>query len=214
MQQRAIIFDFDGTLADSFDHVLSFLLTQAGRSRGDISEEELQHLHGLSMRDLAIAVGVPFWKLPVVFFRGRRVMARRMHNTSLFDGIEDVLRDLKRQHYTLYIISSNSRRNIRRFLVEHGLSDTFKRVYGSVGWFGKGRILKKVLRSQHLPPESTAYVGDEVRDMIGAKYAGMLTVAVNWGFASEENLLFYNPTVLVRTPAELQHFFEGLSNEL
>ena len=214
MQKRAIIFDFDGTIADSFDYVLEFLLKQAGRQHQVITAEQKTALRGLSMKDLALAVGVPHWKLILVYFRGKQFMTKRMRSTPLFTDVEGVLHDLKSQHYTLYIISSNSKRNIRRFLVEHGLGDTFARVYGNAGWFGKGGVLKKVLQSQKLPAESTAYVGDEVRDVVGAQNAGMLSVAVSWGFSSEEALLAHSPTVLIRKPKELQHFFSGLSNEV
>ena len=201
---NAIIFDFDGTIADSFDQVLQFLCTQAGREPTSFTEVEIEKLRGLSMRELAVEVGVPTWKLPLVYWRGKKFFAKNVHTMQAFAGMSDALAQLHREKYKLYIISSNNRRNINRFITQHGLSNYFVKVYGNAGWFGKSSILKKTVRRHRLNAASTIYVGDEVRDIVAAKMAGMPSVAVAWGFGSEEQLLKYGPTVLVRTPEELK----------
>lgn len=201
---NAVIIDFDGTLADSFDHVLDFLLRQTGRQLSDLPVEEREKLKDLSMKDLALHVGIPLWRLPFVYFEGRAKLTKRMHATPIFPGMEEVLAALRAEQYQLFIMSSNSKRNINRFLAEHGLGGYFTHVYGSAGWFGKGPSLKKALKRNHLEPSKTVYVGDEVRDVVAAQIAGMPSMAVNWGFSSDEALLKHNPTILVRTPLELQ----------
>lgn len=201
---NAVIIDFDGTIADSFEQVLGFLLHQTGRQLSDLTALEREQLKYLSMKDLALKVGIPVWRLPFVYFRGKSHLTRHMHKTPIFAGMEEVLAALHAEHYQMFIMSSNSRRNINRFLAEHGLGGYFKRVYGNAGWLGKGPALRKALKQNKLDPSKTVYVGDEVRDVIGAQIAGMPSVAVNWGFSSDADLLKYNPTIVVRTPAELQ----------
>ncbi len=202
---NAVIIDFDGTIADSFGQILEFLLKEAGHSGpSDLTPEQMTALKGLPMKDLALRVGIPAWRLPFVYFKGRASLSKHMHNTPIFTGMDEVLANLRAEHYELFIISSNSKRNINRFLAEHGLGGYFTRVYGGAGWLGKGPALRKALRQNKLEASKTVYVGDEVRDVIGAQLAGMPSVAVNWGFSSEEALLKYNPTILVRSPAELQ----------
>lgn len=201
---NAVIIDFDGTIADSFSQILEFLLKEAGRQPGDLTPEQVITLKGLSMKDLALQVGIPAWRLPLVYFKGRSSLAKRMHNTPIFAGMNEALAGLHAANYRLFIVSSNSKRNINRFLAEHGLGGYFTRTYGNAGWLGKGPVLRKALRQNQLEPAKTVYVGDEVRDIIGAQLAGMPSVAVNWGFSSEAALLRYSPTILVRSPAELQ----------
>ena len=201
---NAVIIDFDGTIADSFDQILEFLLQQARRKPDELTPEERNRLKGLPRKDLALQVGIPVWRLPFVYFKGRATLGKRMHATPIFPGMDEVLAGLHAEQYQLFIMSSNSKRNINRFLAEHGLGGYFTRVYGSAGWFGKGPALSKALKQNGLEPAKTVYVGDEVRDVIGAQLAGMPSVAVNWGFSSEEALLKYSPTILVRSPAELQ----------
>ena len=206
---NAIVIDFDGTIADSFDGVLEFLLKQVGKTPADLTAEQRQELRGLSMKALALRVGISNWKLPLIYFRGRAAMNKRMGRTPVCAGMEAVLASLHNEQYRLFIVSSNSKRNINRFLSEHGLGGYFVRVYGSAGWFGKGPVLKKLLQQQKLEASSTVYVGDETRDIIGAQVADMPSVAVSWGFGSEEQLLAHKPTVLVRTAAELQKVLAG-----
>lgn len=201
---KAVVVDFDGTIADSFDEVLEFLLKQVGKTPADITSEEHQQLRGLSMRALALRIGISNWKLPFVYFKGRAAMNKRMGRTPVFAGMEDVLAALHADGTQLFIVSSNSKRNITRFLTEHGLSSYFTRIYGSAGWFGKGPVLKKLLKQNKLSAAATAYVGDEIRDIVGAQVASMPSVVVSWGFGAEQQLLEQNPTVLVRTPQELQ----------
>lgn len=201
---NTVILDFDGTLADSFDHIVDFLQTQTHRQATELTLDEKQALKGLSMRDVALRIGIPVWRLPFVYFYGRAMLKQRMGSTPVFSGMAEALQALHAEGYRLYIVSSNSRRNIVRFLTEHGLSSYFVRIYGSAGWFGKGYTLRQVLKKQHLVAATTVYVGDESRDIVGAHLAGMPAVAVTWGFGTEEQLLAHKPMLVARTPHELQ----------
>lgn len=201
---NAIIFDFDGTIADSFDHVLAFLLQQAGRNPADVTPDEYVKLKGLAMRDLATHVGIPSWRLPYTYFKGKSVMSRNIGKVQAFEGITEVLSSLHKEGFKLFIVSSNNKSNIIAFLTQHGLSGYFEKVYGNAGWFGKGKVLRRVVKQNHLVASKSVYVGDEVRDLVGAHDAHMPSVAVNWGFGSEEQLLLQNPTIVVRSVAELQ----------
>jgi len=201
---NAVIFDFDGTIADSYDQVLDFLLRRAGRDPATISADERATLRASSMKALAIMVGIPKWQLVATYFAGKHYFTKQMHHVSPIPGMDEVLEALHRENYQLFVVSSNSRRNIERFLVERGLSGYFTRTYGNAGWFGKAKTLKKVMKQYKLDPQKTAYVGDEERDVAAAHKAGMPSMAVNWGFSSEAALLAHTPTMLIRSPEELQ----------
>jgi phosphoglycolate phosphatase len=199
----ALIFDFDGTIANSFDEVLAFLMSQSNKSASEsgLSQEQLK---SLSMRELATKIGIPAWKLPGVFFKGKRMLAKKAHTIPVFEGMSEVIASLHQEKYQLFIISSNGRRNINRFLVQNGLSGYFTRIYSNAGWFGKASILRRALHNHQLEAAKTVYIGDEVRDIVAAHLAGMPSVAVSWGFGSEAELLKYSPTILARTPRELE----------
>ena len=201
---NAIIFDFDGTIADSFDTVLDFLLKRAGTDPASLTLEQRNALRGMSMKNVALQAGIPKWRLLATYFAGKRYFLKNLTKVPPVAGMPELLKILHDEQYKLLIISSNSRRNINRFLVERGLGGYFLAVYGNAGWFGKSRTLKKAAKRYNIELAKTVYVGDEERDIVAAHRAGMASIAVNWGFASEAALLAHTPTFMVRSAAELQ----------
>lgn len=123
--------------------------------------------------------------------------------------MEEALFKLYSENYDLYIITSNSKKNVERFLGEKGILTYFRRVYGGAGLFNKQRLIKKVLKNSRLDAESTIYVGDEVRDVVAAKALNMPVIAVTWGYNSEQLLLTYQPTIIVRRPEQLSRVIAG-----
>ena len=79
----------------------------------------------------------------------------------------------------------------------------FVEIYSGVGLFDKARILKKVVRRNNLDPADTWYVGDEVRDIVGAQHAGLRVIAVAWGYNTAAILADHHPTKLLHRPSEI-----------
>ena len=127
----------------------------------------------------------------------------------LFEGMDQALVRLSQSKFELYIVSSNSKRNVERFLASRGILGEFKAVYGGAGLFNKDQLIRRVLKSNHLSPKSTVYVGDEVRDIEAAKRVDMPVIAVSWGYNTEKLLLQHQPTVLARSPQQLADIIIG-----
>jgi len=81
--------------------------------------------------------------------------------------------------------------------------DYFDFIYSDGSLFGKGKILKRVLKKYEFFKRNVVYVGDEVRDIDAAREAGIKIVSVSWGFNSKEVLGSNKPNYIVDTPAEL-----------
>lgn len=194
------IFDFDGTIVDSFDYVLGFLAKEAGREKP--VGKEAEKFRNTSMKDMALELGVPMWRLPLLYFKGRRVMRAHMDNLRAFAGMTEVIHELSDSGHKLYIISSNSGKNIRRFLIKKSLSQYFHVVKGGAGLFGKDNLMKQMMKRQKMTGD-VFYVGDETTDIRAAKVAGVKSVAVSWGFASKEELAAKEPDFLAMTPDDI-----------
>jgi phosphoglycolate phosphatase len=204
----AIIFDFDGTIADSFDYVAGFLADEAGA--GPLSEARKQELHGLSMAAMARHFGHSWWRLPGLLFKGRRQMKGVIKRLQPFSGITTVIEKLHAEGHELFIVSSNSVQNVKTFLHHHGLHTYFLEIYGGVGLFGKAPALRKLLRDQHLESKNAVYIGDELRDVQAAQSIKLPIIAVTWGFARPADLEALKPTALATTPSELVQLLEEL----
>lgn len=204
----AIILDFDGTIADSFDFIVDFVTQEAGQP--PLGTTEKQALRGQSMAAIARNFGHPWWRLLGLFFRGRRQMHQAINRVKPFDGVPDVIRKLHAEGHELFIVTSNTVPNVHKFLHHHHLHENFLEVYGGVGLFGKARALKRLLKEQNFERVDALYIGDEVRDIKAAESVPLRIIAVTWGFAQPADLEALQPTALVSHPADLIRILEEL----
>ncbi|HEY5442247.1 MAG TPA: HAD-IA family hydrolase [Candidatus Saccharimonadales bacterium] len=198
----AIIFDFDGTIADSFETVVGIFHELTGR-HDPLPQDEIERLRGLSLLHAAEELHVHLWKMPFLLMRGRRRMTQSMSVIQPYPEVPAVIRKLYDEGHQLFIVSSNSTKNIQQFLRQHYMGREFVSVYGGVGLLGKARMLKRVLRRNKLDPKTVWYVGDEVRDITGAREAGLRVAAVTWGYNNAKILSEHQPTRLIKSPDEL-----------
>ncbi len=197
MPYRLVIFDFDGTLADTlpwFESVLDGVADRYGfRRPGDLDRETLRRSDG---RTLLALLGVPRWKLPFIARHMRRLTSRDVHTIRLFAGVSAMLERLAEHDVVLAIVSSNSEANIRRVL---GTPDAAKidHFACSASLFGKSAKIRRVLRCAGVPPHEALYVGDELRDAEAAAHAGIAFAAAGWGYATRQALTSIRPVALL-----------------
>ena len=204
----AIIFDFDGTIADSFDYVARFLAE--GSKASELGGQQKTELRGQPMAAMALQLGHHWWQLPRLFLRGRRQMGEAIRDVKPFDGMPEVIRKLHEEGHELFIVTSNSASTVRTFLASQKLNSCFLEVYGGVGLFGKASALRRLLRGQHIQRGNAVYIGDELRDVQAAQSVKLRVIAVTWGFARLADLTALQPTALAKVPSELINIISDL----
>lgn len=200
---KVIIFDFDGTLADTIDILLSItnrLSAEFGFKSA--TKEELAQLSNLNSWQILQYSGISIFKFPLLIRRLKAELHSEVPHIQLFPGIKEVLLELKKRGFQLGIITSNSRENVLGTLEKNGLQDTFTFIY-SGSTFGKHKVINKWLRIENIHTEKVIYVGDEIRDIDAAKKTGIKVIAVGWGFNSPQALAAQNPNFLIERPQEL-----------
>jgi phosphoglycolate phosphatase len=205
---RAVIFDFDGTISDSFEYVFDFLHKAAGSHR-EFSAAEKKELRKMSMKRLALHLGVPVWKLVGTYFKGRRVMRAHMEQVKPFPGMVEAIQELHQKGHSLFVVSSNSVHNIRFLLRHYGIEQYFRAVQGGAGYTGKSSLIRRVRLRYRLSKQTTWYVGDETNDVVAATWAGIPCIAVTWGFADPDALREVGPVALAEHPADILKIVEG-----
>jgi phosphoglycolate phosphatase len=197
------IFDFDGTLADSFALTVDVAHQVMGYT-DRMAPERIEELRGLPVRAILKEVGVRWWRVPQLVTRGRKLMAGRLvAEVKPFPGIASALRELQAKGHRLFVLSSNSTANVDAFLKAHKMGDLFDRIYGDVGIFSKAGRIRQIMHENNLHTKDTWYVGDEVRDVIAAHQTGIAVVAVAWGFNNKTILGDAGPDKIVSKPQEL-----------
>ncbi len=185
---RLAMFDFDGTLADSFGWFAATLREITPRYRlTPLDDAQLQALRGLEARAIMQRLGLPWWKLPLVTREMRRRMRDDIAGIVPFDGIDAVLSALKSQGMLIAIVTSNSPGNVRAVLGAHSLAHV-DALEGDVSIFGKQRRLAKTLKRFGCAPREAVYVGDEIRDAQAAAALGIDFVGVGWGYTRADAL--------------------------
>lgn len=200
---RAAIFDFDGTIADSFNQlveVYGYVAIELGLRR--LSLDDFESFRDMTSLEVMRAAGIPVRKIPRLMTAMRSGMRERTKTLSPFAGMLDALRTLDAQGCRCGILSSNSLENVRCFLERHRLSmfDLFS--CGS-SFLGKASRLRKLVQQLGLPPENIFYIGDEVRDIAAANEVGIRSIGVSWGLASREALLAAQASHIADKPAQL-----------
>jgi phosphoglycolate phosphatase len=206
MNRGTIIFDFDGTIADSADLVLELFYELTGHER--LTKAEIAELRYLSVNKVLKRLGVSLRHGPRLLMKGRALMKQRMDDVKVFKGLNEVLEQLREDNWQLIVISSNSYQNIEAYLDAHDLRDYFDQIYGNVKIFGKTQSLRKVLRQNKLDRRTCFYVGDEIRDMQAARRAHIRGVAVAWGYNDISILTAEQPFAVAKTPADLVGIFD------
>lgn len=203
---KTIIFDLDGTLADSFELALEIAHDLTGIPR--LNEQEMARLRRLPVLKVVRELGIPLRRVPGLVLKARQRMHERMHEVHSFKGIPQVVAALHQQGHHLLVMSSNSEQNVRVFLRAHDLEQYVSGVYGGVGLFDKAGALRKVVRRNKIARDTCYYVGDEVRDVAAAKKVGVHAVAVGWGYQDADALAEQKPFALVQKPKDLKQLFE------
>ena len=202
-QVDLVIFDFDGTLADSTAWAIRAVRPLAERFKfRAVTEDEIAMLRGRTSREIIAYLGLPLWKVPLVAAHGKKMMAAEAHAIPLFSGTGDLLRGLSAAGLRLAIVSSNSEATIRSILGADlaGLVDH----YGcGAAIFGKAAKFKAVVKAARIPKERVLCIGDETRDIEAAREAGLASGAVEWGYATRRALADHGPTMMFSAMDEI-----------
>jgi phosphoglycolate phosphatase len=201
--ERLVIFDFDGTLADSAAWFTG-VLNDVARAYGFrvLTKEQIEALRGCDNRTIVRALGVPTWKLPFIARHVRRLAARDADRIRLFAGVEAMLQSLSARGFHLAIVSSNGEDTIRRVLGPE-TSQLIGTYACGAALFGKARRIRAVLRRTGIGPDRAIAIGDEVRDIEAARRAGIASGAIAWGYATPELLSRHRPTLAFASVEEI-----------
>lgn len=203
MSYRLAIFDFDGTLADSFPFFLSVFNQIADRHRFkriDVARADSLRHH--SAREMMRLVGMPAWKLPAASASFIALMREHADDIPLFDGIGATLRTLADDGVRLAIVSSNSEHNVRRILGPDLAA--LPGVYEcGMSIFGKAGHIRAALRHIGVPAAQAIYIGDQDTDAAAARKAGVAFGAVGWGYAPLDALRRCRPDIEFASVPEL-----------
>jgi phosphoglycolate phosphatase len=198
------IFDFDGTLADSFPFFLSVFNQLAAQHRfRTIDVDNACAFRDYNVSQMMRHVGMPSWKLPIVARSFMAVMKENSHAISVFEGVTEMLRDLNAKGIALAIVTSNSHANVAAILGPENMA-RIRHIEAGASIFGKAPRIVRVLGQSGFSCANAVYIGDQVADREAARKAKVAFGAVAWGYASIESLTQYRPEYIFHSIGDIR----------
>ena len=209
---QAVLFDLDGTLADTaldLGGALNTLLARHGLPAKSMDEIRTQASHGAAG---LIKLGAGITPDHPNYARWRTEYldesdSRYAQDTELFDGVNELIAELNQRGIKWGIITNKPMRFTDKLIPKLGFiippavvvsGDTCGEPKPSVKpmLYACGQI--------HANPQHTLYVGDAERDIQAGRNAGMKTVLAEWGYISDEDDTdSWQPDYRIATPIEL-----------
>lgn len=190
---KLVMFDFDGTLADSYPLFIKTLNNAADKYKfkhvGKKEENDLKHY---SAREIIKLLEISKWKMPFFIKYIRNNMTEKFDQVALFEGVGSVLQDLKHQGVKVAIVSTSSYEYVVNILGQENtaLIDHFE---CSASPFGKSKNIKKTLKKFSQLKQECLLIGDEIRDIDAARKASIPIGVVSWGYTHIDALNNHKP---------------------
>jgi phosphoglycolate phosphatase len=199
---ETIIFDFDGTIVDTFPkaiEILNQLAPKYGYQQARLSIEELRDHETM---DLIKIFDIPLYKVPFVFHNVQTTLGETITTIEPVDGITEVLRKISKKHLLLGLVTSNLKENIAAYMKSYKITD-FDFVYADILPFFKQNSLKKMFVEQSVNNSEALYIGDEVRDIRACRSVGLPIAGVTWGYDSRRLLEEAEADFIITKPEEI-----------
>ena len=204
------IFDLDGTLLSTLNDLATstnYALRWAGMPERTIEEIRMFVGNGVKLlMERAIPNGINNPKFEETYAKFREhYLEHNLDTTSPYDGIPELLRELKRRGKKLAIVS-NKFYAATQDLAKHFFPDTIKVAIGERETIRKKPApdtVLEALRQLGASKESAVYIGDSDVDIMTAKNCGLPCISVLWGFRDKDFLIQHGGTIFVNKPSEI-----------
>lgn len=193
MAYKLLIFDFDGTLANSFPWVVAILDELAEKFNAiPVDHSKLDELKSYPPRKIMKMHNISIWKLPAILKFTRSRMKTNGESIRCFEGVDAMLQKLKDNDIRMALVTTNTCETVRRVLGDD-LYNLFHHFEDKVSLFGKPAALKRIIRKSGLERSEMLAIGDEIRDVEAAKKVNIPFGAVSWGFSNLEVMASHSP---------------------
>ena len=206
-----IVFDWDGTLADSTRFITRAIQLAVGDIGGEVpSDERASFVIGLGlMHALAhVAPDIPQEKYPLLAERYRFHYTQKQNEICLFDGATDLLQQLKAQGYLLAVATGKSKSGLAQAIEVAQLSGFFDATRTAEETRGKPnpQMLHEIMALLGVPSQRTLMIGDTSHDLQLAANAGCASAGVAYGAHHVSLLQVHEPLFIANSMSELSHW--------
>ena len=200
-----VIFDFDGTLADTWPWLAEELVANAGRlNYRQMTRAQVEELRSLDSCAMFEALELPFDRLPSVAADLRRRAEVAASGFRLFERVPYLIRTLHGFGATLAVVTSN-KQSVVRIVLGDDLHALFTTLCCEVNVFDKTAAFTNIMSQTSTSAANTVVVGDETRDLQAAYLAGIRGIGVEWGYTAADAFRSSFPSQTATSVDQLLH---------
>lgn len=188
-----VVFDFDGTLADSFGQMVDLIR----KTKPELSGKEIGLYREKGARVFVEEFGISMVEIVKMVMKVQKQQNKIINEAAVFVGIKELIAKLRKNKVEVGILTSNSKNNVEKWLETNKIEVDWVRSESTI--FGKEKAIIKV------KSEDMLYVGDEVRDVEACKKIGVKIVAVSWGYNTKQALIDAGANYVLDSVSELRN---------
>ena len=140
-----------------------------------------------------------------------RFAVKGLYENHVFEGVAETLAELKRRGYRLFVATAKPTVYAKQILEHFDLAQYFTDIHGSElngDRTNKAELIQYILAQQQLQADQCMMVGDREHDIFGARHNGIDTIAVNYGYGSQEELALAQPKYKIDHFNQLLDYFK------
>ena len=204
---KAVIFDFDGVIHDTFDFNLKWLNHFVNDNFKPLTNQEFRDLHNGNSYNLRIKN--PKLK-DINYVEYRKVTAKARGEFQIEPQIFKEIKNLE-EKFQLFIVSSAGEQGIINYLNNNNIINSFKEIIGAETHSSKEVKLQTVLNKYNLS-NNTLFITDTTGDILEAHKVNIKTLAVDFGFHSKDHLQTAKPHKIISCLSEINQIIKELNN--
>ncbi|WGL59172.1 HAD-IA family hydrolase [Pigmentibacter sp. JX0631] len=208
---KIAVFDFDGVIADSYKAILE-VIKEISKIKNipPLTQEDILNK---STKDLFKYLKIRWYEIPKYYKLAKKIVNLNKNLITLNPQITEMFQNLNKDKIEVIILSSNSTDLILNFVKTNLNYVNFKAIIGDVSLFKKSKKIKEVMKCFGIKNADMIYIGDEVRDVLAARKAEVLSIAVLWGKENAALLSKEKPNFIVSTGKELSEILNEFSTK-
>ena len=214
---KAVVFDLDGTLANTFDDLRSSIDDmRAAFGMGPISTEQMTSFINASLRGFAEG-GLGGERTEEEIQKAMQIYVdayakHYIEKTCIYEGLPELLASLRANGVKVAVYSNKMAEYVKKICIKLYGEETFEILMGPDGITPKPDPMGALIAAEKMgvTPAETAYVGDSVTDMKTGLAAGMYTIGVSWGFTAREDLVAAGAMAIADKVEDLGNILKNL----
>ncbi|MDC4653783.1 HAD-IA family hydrolase [Acinetobacter baumannii] len=209
LKTELVIFDWDGTLYNSVGQIVASLQYAAEEHKLTLADEAAKSIIGLGLPEVmqTLFPEVPDLHDSILKAYGDHYIANST-NDAWFEGISELLHDLKAQGLKLAVATGKNRRGLDRVIAKTQSTHLFDvtRAANETRSKPDPLMLQEILTVTGVSVEQAVMIGDSSYDLEMAQRLGMPRIGVGYGVHSVEVLQQFQPLTIAKDVSELHNF--------